>query len=118
GTNYAVAAALGVRTPAFIGRIRTGVLDRSSLAVMLRAVGRGVTELMVHPGYVDDDLRRANTRLVESRQEELELLCSMETRARLVAERIELVRHDLARTSRMTRETKDPKENRSVRHAS
>ncbi|PYR41359.1 MAG: hypothetical protein DMF93_08535 [Acidobacteria bacterium] len=107
--NYRTAAALGVRTPAFIGRVRTGLFDRASLAAMLRAVGRGVTELMVHPGYVDDDLRRASTRLVESRQAEMELLCSIETRARLVGERIELVRHDLARTSRMPR---------SVRHAS
>jgi len=94
--NYRTAAALGVRAPAFIGRVRTGLLDRASLAAMLRAVGRGVTELMVHPGYVDDDLRRVSTRLVESRQAEIELLCSMETRARLAAERIELIRHDLA----------------------
>ena len=94
--NYRVAAALGVRTPAFVGRVRTGFLDRASLAAMLRAIGRGVTELMVHPGYADDDLRRAGTRLVESRHAEVELLCSMETRARLVAERIDLVRHDLS----------------------
>jgi hopanoid biosynthesis associated protein HpnK len=105
--NRRVAAALGLRTPAFIGRIRTGLLDRSSLAAMLHGVGPGVTELMVHPGYVDDALRRASTRLVESRQEELVLLCSMETRARLVAERIELVRHDLAHPVK-----------RSVRHVS
>jgi len=105
--NRRVAAALGLRTPAFVGRIRTGLLDRRSLAAMLRALGPGVTELMVHPGYVDDALKRASTRLVESRQQELELLCSMETRARLVAERIELVRHDLTHSAR-----------RSVRHVS
>ena len=105
--NRRVAAALGLRTPAFVGRIRTGLLDRQSLAAMLRALGPGVTELMVHPGYVDEALKRASTRLVESRQQELELLCSMETRARLVAERIELVRHDLTHPAR-----------RSVRHVS
>ena len=106
-TNYRTAAALGVRTPVFAGRISTGVLDRASLAAILHGIGRGVTELMVHPGYVDDELRRLNTRLLDSRREEIELLCSMQTRARLVAEGIELVRHDLSHPSR-----------RSVRHVS
>jgi predicted glycoside hydrolase/deacetylase ChbG (UPF0249 family) len=62
---------------------------------------------MVHPGYADEALRRWPTRLVESRLEEVALLCSTETRALLVGERIQLVRHDLARTAR-----------RSLRHAS
>ena len=105
--NYRAAAALGVRTPEFIGRIHTGVLDRSALRTMLRAARPGVTELMVHPGYLDDDLRRVATRLLESRPQELDLLCSMETRARLFAERIELVRHDLAHPVK-----------RSIRHVS
>jgi predicted glycoside hydrolase/deacetylase ChbG (UPF0249 family) len=55
---------------------------------------------MVHPGYVDDALMQAGTRLLESRQHELDLLCSMETRALLVGERIDLVRHDLTRIIR------------------
>src|SRR5882672_9937354 len=67
----------------------------------------GVTELMVHPGYVDEALRRMSTRLVDSRLEEVALLSSMETRALLVGERIQLVRHDLARAAR-----------RSLRHVS
>jgi predicted glycoside hydrolase/deacetylase ChbG (UPF0249 family) len=62
---------------------------------------------MVHPGYVDEALRRMSTRLVDSRLEEVALLCSMETRALLVGERIQLVRHDLARSAR-----------RSLRHVS
>ena len=98
--NYRTAAALGVRTPAFAGRIRTGLLDRASLAAILHGIGRGVTELMVHPGYVDDELRRLDTRLLDSRREEIELLCSMETRARLVVERIDLIRHDSTHPSR------------------
>ena len=105
--NYRVAAALGLRTPAVIGRIHTGVMDRSALRAMVRAMRPGVTELMVHPGYLDDDLRRVATRLLESRQQELDLLCSMETRVRLFAERIELVRHDLAHPIK-----------RSIRHVS
>ena len=105
--NYRVAAALGVRTPHFIGRLATGVLTRPVLHEMLRSTGPGVTELMVHPGYVDEALRHLPTRLVESRLEEVALLCSMETQALLVGERIQLVRHDLARPAR-----------RSLRHVS
>jgi predicted glycoside hydrolase/deacetylase ChbG (UPF0249 family) len=105
--NYRVAARFGLRTPHFIGRLGTGVLTPPALHEMLRNARPGVTELMVHPGYVDDALRRLPTRLVESRLEEVALLCSMETRALLVGERIQLVRHDLARASR-----------RSLRHVS
>jgi len=93
--NYRTAASLGLRTPRFIGRTHTGVLSKSSLHAMLRATRSGVTELMVHPGYVDEALMRTGTRLLESRQRELALLCSMETRALLVGERLDLVRHDL-----------------------
>jgi predicted glycoside hydrolase/deacetylase ChbG (UPF0249 family) len=105
--NYRTAAALGLRTPSLVGRVQTGVLDAGLLGDLLHATGPGVTELMVHPGYVDDALRRTGTRLLESRQQELELLCRMETRARLVGERIELVRHDLAHPMK-----------RSIRHVS
>jgi predicted glycoside hydrolase/deacetylase ChbG (UPF0249 family) len=105
--NYAIARRLGVRTPHFIGRIDTGMLTREALRTRLHTARRGVTELMVHPGHVDEALRRLPTRLVESRLEEVALLCSMETRALLVGERIQLVRHDLARASR-----------RSLRHVS
>ena len=96
-----------MRTPHFIGRLATGVLTRPVLHEMLRNTGPGLTELMVHPGYVDEALRHLPTRLVESRLEEVALLCSMETQALLVGERIQLVRHDLARPAR-----------RSLRHVS
>jgi predicted glycoside hydrolase/deacetylase ChbG (UPF0249 family) len=105
--NYRTAASLGLRTPHFIGRVHTGVLSRSSLRAMLRAARPGVTELMVHPGYSDAELQRTGTRLLASRQQELALLSSMETRALLVGERIDLVRHDLSHPAR-----------RSFRHVS
>jgi predicted glycoside hydrolase/deacetylase ChbG (UPF0249 family) len=93
--NYRTAASLGLRAPNFVGRMHTGVIDRSALHAMLRGTAEGVTELMVHPGYVDESLMRMNTRLLESRERELALLCSMETRAVVAVERIDLVRHDL-----------------------
>jgi predicted glycoside hydrolase/deacetylase ChbG (UPF0249 family) len=105
--NYRVAATLGLRAPHFIGRIDTGILSLPALRRMLHGAAAGVTELMVHPGYVDEALRRMSTRLVDSRLEEVALLSSMETRALLVGERIQLVRHDLARSAR-----------RSLRHVS
>src|SRR5262249_9539659 len=105
--NLRTAASLGLRTPHFIGRVDTGLLDAHVLRALLHGIGPGVTELMVHPGYVDEALRQTGMRLIESRSQELELLCSMKTRALVAGERIELVRHDLAHPVR-----------RSFRHVS
>jgi chitin disaccharide deacetylase len=93
--NVRTARGLGLRTPRFVGRIHTGILDRAVVRDLIRAVPPGVTELMVHPGYVDDALARAGTRLQASRQQELDLLCDLETRALVFGEQIDLVRHDL-----------------------
>jgi predicted glycoside hydrolase/deacetylase ChbG (UPF0249 family) len=98
-----IASSLGLRTPPLIGRIHTGVLDQVSLHALLRAIGPDVTELMVHPGYRDAELTRTATRLLDSRHEELALLCSPETRALVAQERIHLVRHDLMHMIRRSR---------------
>jgi chitin disaccharide deacetylase len=105
--NYRIAAAHDVRTPHFVGRIHTGMLSGEALAGLVRALPPGVTELMVHPGYRDDELERSGTRLLESRQKELDLLCSLETRALLLGERVDLLRHDLTHVLK-----------RSLRHVS
>jgi predicted glycoside hydrolase/deacetylase ChbG (UPF0249 family) len=105
--NYRTAASHDVRTPHFVGRIHTGILSADVLARLVRALQPGVTELMVHPGYTDDELQRTGTRLLESRQKELDLLCSLEARAILVGERVDLLRHDLTHVM-----------NRSFRHVS
>jgi hopanoid biosynthesis associated protein HpnK len=105
--DYRTAASHAVRTPHFIGRVHTGILSADALAALVRALPPGVTELMVHPGYTDDELERTGTRLLESRQNELDLLCSLETRALLVGERVDLLRHDLT-----------PVMKRSIRHVS
>jgi chitin disaccharide deacetylase len=105
--NARTADSLDLRTPQFIGRMHTGVLDKPALHALLRSTGPGITELMVHPGYLDEALAHTGTRLLESRARELDLLCSLETRAVIAGERIDLVRHDLAHTVR-----------RSVRHVS
>jgi len=105
--DYRSAASHDVRTPHFVGRIHTGILSADALAGLVRALEPGVTELMVHPGYTDDELERTGTRLLESRQKELDLLCSLETRALLAGERVDLLRHDLTHVM-----------NRSFRHVS
>jgi chitin disaccharide deacetylase len=105
--DYRTVASHDLRAPNFAGRIHTGVLSPDALAGIVRALQPGVTELMVHPGYHDDELERTGTRLLESRKRELDLLCKLETRALLVGERVDLVRHDLTHVM-----------NRSLRHVS
>jgi chitin disaccharide deacetylase len=93
--DYRVAKLRKVRTPQFVGRFQTGVMNRRSLEGMLRRLRPGVTELMVHPGYVDDALRQTSTRLLTSRAQEVDLLCAAGTREVLAEESIHLIRHDL-----------------------
>lgn len=105
--DYRKAARAGVRTPHFIGRTHTGVLSAQALAAMVRALPPGVTELMVHPGYVDEALARLNTRLLDARADEVDLLTHANTFDLLIDQRITLIRHDLSLS-----------EHRSLRHAS
>ncbi len=105
--DYRSAARAGVRTPHFIGRTQTGVLSAPALAAMVRALPPGVTELMVHPGYVDEALTRLNTRLLDARADEVNLLTHPNTFDLLINQRITLIRHDLSLS-----------EYRSLRHVS
>jgi predicted glycoside hydrolase/deacetylase ChbG (UPF0249 family) len=94
--DYRSAARAGVRTPHFIGRTHTGVLSAEALAAMVQALPPGVTELMVHPGYVDEALARMNTRLLDARAGEVTLLTHENTFDLLIRQRIALIRHDLS----------------------
>src|SRR5882672_9500248 len=105
--DYRCAARAGIRTPRFIGRAHTGVLSAQVLAEMVSALPPGVTELMVHPGYVDESLARLNTRLLDARADEVDLLTHADTFDLLIDQRIALIRHDLSWS-----------EQRSLRYAS
>jgi predicted glycoside hydrolase/deacetylase ChbG (UPF0249 family) len=105
-----IAAAHRLTVPRFTGRRYTGVLDLRALALSIRGLGPGTTELMVHPGYVDDRLRQMPTRLQSSRRQELELLKSPTTALVLTLQEIRLARHD--------RVPVDRPERRSLRDAS
>jgi hopanoid biosynthesis associated protein HpnK len=91
--DYRAAAALKVQTPRFVGRAHTGVMSAESLEASLRRLGPGVTELMVHPGYVDAALRQTPTRLLSSRDEEVALLSAATIRDVINDEGIQLIRH-------------------------
>jgi predicted glycoside hydrolase/deacetylase ChbG (UPF0249 family) len=93
--DYRMATSHGIRAPQFIGRLMTGTMTPRSLTTALRRLRPGHTELMVHPGYVDEALRHIQTRLLRSRSDEVALLTSPEIGGVLAAERIRLVRPDL-----------------------
>ena len=69
----------------FCGIAQTGELTRDGVASLLRGLPEGTTELMCHPGYVDEDLRKSDTRLQDSRLLEVQILTDQGIR-NLVAE--------------------------------
>jgi predicted glycoside hydrolase/deacetylase ChbG (UPF0249 family) len=93
--DYRTATAHGLRAPQFVGRTHTGILSGDSLEGLLRRLRPGVTELMVHPGYIDTALSQTRTRLLSSRAEEVQLLCATDTHDLVADEGIQLIRHDL-----------------------
>lgn len=81
----------GVRTPdQFAGFQWTGRFTAEDVVALLGALPGGVTEFMTHPGYCDDELRRARTRLRESREEELRVLTDPRVRQAVEDSRIRL----------------------------
>ena len=73
------------------GMIATGALDQQLLTGILQGLPEGDWELVCHPGYLDADLQRAGTRLLQSRQTELQVLISAETRKVLDGKGIQLI---------------------------
>ena len=90
----------GLVTPnGVIGVIETGTSDRpddssgysSLLRQTLANLPEGTWELVCHPGYNDEDLRAAGTRLLDSREEERRLLTSVELRQFLEEQKIGVI---------------------------
>lgn len=67
-------------TDHFLGFRLTGSLTEESFLRTLKTLPEGTTEFMCHPGYLGPELRRAVTRLKESRVLELEALTSERVR--------------------------------------
>ncbi len=78
-------------TDGTIGIVATGKLDTSLLLATLQALPEGTWELVCHPGYSDEDLTNAGTRLTKSREIELQALTSPEVRSLVARLGIELI---------------------------
>ena len=87
----------GMSTPeGTLGIVATGIMDERLLQAIIEHTPDGTWELVCHPGYDDDDLARAGTRLRASRVRELELLKSPVIREELERREIKLISyHDL-----------------------
>jgi chitin disaccharide deacetylase len=70
-------------TDGTVGIAATGSLDAPLFKRMLDDLPEGTWEFVCHPGYCDEELRAANTRLLKSRETELQLLTATETREQL-----------------------------------
>jgi hopanoid biosynthesis associated protein HpnK len=73
------------------GVVVTGALDEKLFRAIAAIIPEGTWEFVCHPGYNDDDLESAKTRLRESRQIELRLLTMPETRQLLLDQGIKLI---------------------------
>ena len=78
-------------TDGTVGIAATGKLDEKMLAAILNALPEGTWELVCHPGYSDADLQAAGTRLLKSREAELQALTSAATKSLISRRGIELI---------------------------
>lgn len=85
----------GLKTPdGSFGVITTGDVDMTLLRALLENMPEGTWELVCHPGYNDADLDKVRTRLRSSRETELELLTSAETKNVIESLGIELISYN------------------------
>jgi hopanoid biosynthesis associated protein HpnK len=75
----------------FCGIAQTGELTKEGVVRMLRNLPEGTTELMCHPGYVDEELRATSTRLQGSREKEVAILTDPEIRNLVASQGIRLI---------------------------
>jgi hopanoid biosynthesis associated protein HpnK len=82
----------GMVTPdGTLGIVVTGALDEKLFRAITAIIPEGTWEFVCHPGYNDDDLKLANTRLRESRETELRVLTMPEARKLLLHHGISLI---------------------------
>jgi predicted glycoside hydrolase/deacetylase ChbG (UPF0249 family) len=87
----AVAEAGLKTTDGTLGIAVTGRLDSTWLRRIVQGLPDGSWELVCHPGYIDEELANANTRLQDSRETERQALTSAEFRRLLKEEKIDLI---------------------------
>jgi chitin disaccharide deacetylase len=82
----------GVITPdGTLGIVVTGALDDRLFRLIIEKLPEGTWEFVCHPGYNDAELGSVQTRLRESREQELQVLKSPQTRDLLARSGIELI---------------------------
>lgn len=85
----------GMVTPdGSLGVVLTGALDERTFQMVLESIPEGTWELVCHPGYNDADLDKVRTRLRQSRETELRLLTSTETRKILADGGVHLISYN------------------------
>jgi predicted glycoside hydrolase/deacetylase ChbG (UPF0249 family) len=71
----------GLRTTdGTIGVVGTGSMTAELFQLLLKTIPAGTWEFVCHPGYLDNDLRAAGTRLLASRETELQMLTAQTMR--------------------------------------
>jgi hopanoid biosynthesis associated protein HpnK len=89
------AARAGMVTPdGTLGIVVTGSLDEQLFRAIAAIIPEGTWEFVCHPGYNDNDLKRANTRLRDSRETELRVLTMPEARDLLSKHAITLISYN------------------------
>ncbi len=78
-------------TDGTIGIAATGSMTMRSLQPLIESLPEGTWEWVCHPGYNDADLKNAETRLLDSREVELEILTAPDLRETLERAGIELI---------------------------
>ncbi len=82
----------GLRTTdGSLGVLATGVLDMKLFTAIVESIPEGTWEFVCHPGYSDADLDCVQTRLRQSREQELSLLTSNEAKEVLRRRDIQLI---------------------------
>jgi hopanoid biosynthesis associated protein HpnK len=74
-----------------LGIVVTGALDEKLFRRIAEVIPEGTWEFVCHPGYNDDDLKAAKTRLRASRETELRVLTMPEARELLLNQGITLI---------------------------
>lgn len=85
----------GLMTPdGTLGVEVTGTLDEQLFRAIAAVIPEGTWEFVCHPGYNDADLQRANTRLRQSRETELQVLTMPQAREILTGAGVTLISYD------------------------
>ena len=82
----------GLRAPDhFLGLAMTGQLGPQALRRMIEMLPEGTTEIMVHPGFCDQDLANTGSRLQRQRELELDGLLDADVKHTLKKEDVQLI---------------------------